>query len=441
MSHPMLDPDRSEHLKNRILAGKKRTEVVSAWPRSDKELPAVEVDISWVRFSTLNHRTRAEQEREIIDSGRPDLFTADPLGPEAQSKQYEILCAQEGFSDLKADVRERGQQHPAIITADGILINGNRRAAAMRSLFEENYLKAKYIRCLVLPEDATKEEIIDLEAELQIAREFKQDYSWINEALLIQELYDREGKNFDRVAKRMHRKVGDVREMYDKIQQVQQLVALSQGARHLVDFTENESAFDELAKHVRNKTPKEKEAVRSVYFLGTLAGTEYRTLRHLRRPDAVELVLHELENDASMRPVLDAVSDSAGERTADDDLLDDVLGQDDDENGLNELLGLVATKSPEANIATSSGARIPVSNVLASVKSAVSSAAREAEERDRDQSALSAPLERVEKAIRELQRANAQLPKSRAFSEWNESNFLEKVTELEELVSRLRIIT
>ncbi|MGC8698457.1 MAG: SulP family inorganic anion transporter, partial [Halothiobacillus sp.] len=46
------------------------------------------------------------------------------------------------------------------------------------------------------------------------------------------------------------------------------LIALSGGSRHHIDFTPNESAFDELAKHVRNKPAPEAEAVRSVYFLG-----------------------------------------------------------------------------------------------------------------------------------------------------------------------------
>jgi hypothetical protein len=436
---PMLDPDRAEHLKNRIAASKNKTELVSAWPRSNKELPAVEVETKWVRFSTLNHRTRAEQDREIKTSGRDDLFTADPLGDEAQAKQYQILCGQEGFAELKADMRGRGQQEPAIITADGILINGNRRAAALRSLFEENYLNAQYIRCLVLPQDTTAEEIVDLEAELQIARDFKQDYSWVNEALLIQELYDREDKNFDRVAKRMHHKVNDVREMYDKIQQVQQLVALSQGTRYLVDFIDHESAFDELAKHIRNKPPKEADDVRAVYFLGTLAGTEYRTLRHLRRSDAADLVRHEIEKDPAMQPVLDAAK-TPSPSDSDDHLLDDVLGGPEPEGRLDDLLGFVATKRPEANVTLSDGERVAVNDMLKSLKSAITAAAHEAEEQEKDQSALLAPLQRVERAINELQRAHAQLPKSRAFEEWDERVFMNEIARLEKLVAKLKVV-
>lgn len=439
MNTPMLAPDRAVYLANRIEASAKRTEYVSAWPRSNKELPAVEVPVTWVRFSTLNHRTRAEQDQVIRNRGREDLFTADPLGDDAQSEQYKILRDQEGFADLAADVKSRGQQEPAIITADGILINGNRRAAALRSLFEGNHLKFQYIRCLVLPQDATADEIVDLEAELQIARDFKQDYSWVNEALLIQELYDREGKNFDRVAARMHRKASDVRDMYEKIQQVQQLVAMSQGTWNLVDFTENESAFDELAKYIRNKSSREADDARSVYFLGTLAGVEYRTLRHLRRPDAAVLVRREIEKDPAMKPILKA-ADPSEATDADDDLLDDVLGNEGSTSGLNDLLGFVATKPPKANVTLPDGGKVAVSDMLQSLRGKITAAAREAEEEDKDQSALSAPLERVEKAISELLRASAQLPRSRALPEWEEDALALKIARLEKIVAKLKVI-
>ena len=161
----------------------------------------------------------------------------------------------------------------------------------------------------MLPKDATPEELVDLEAELQVARDFRQDYSWVNEAMLIEELYEREGKSWDRVAARMHRKVTDVRDLYDKLQQVHQLVAMSQGTRMYVDFKDNESAFDELAKHIRNKSSQEADGVKAVYFLGTLAGAEYRNLRHLRRPDAADLVRRELETDLALRPVLEAAEE------------------------------------------------------------------------------------------------------------------------------------
>ncbi|MFQ6397623.1 ParB N-terminal domain-containing protein [Nocardia sp. KC 131] len=436
MPLPALAPDRAALLAARE---KKNPVTLPAWPREDRDMPQVELEVTWIRFSTLNGRTRAEQLRMVKTTSRPDLFSSDPLGPDAQKAQYEILRSQDGFEALKADLRERGQQEPAIITADGILINGNRRSAAMRSLFEDGFLKTKYVKCLVLPSDATADELEDLETELQVARDFKEGYSWINTALRIEKHYNREGKNWDRVAARTHRKPSDVRDLYEKLQQVHQLVALSEGARDHLSFTGNESAFDELAAFIRNKPTQEADAVKAVYFLGTLAGTEYRKLRNLRRADAAELVREELEKEPTLRPLLETADAQTSNGSSDvDDDLDDVLGETVPASPLHSLLGFVATKRPEANLTLVDGEKVSVHDLLSSLKSSITAAADEAEEQGRDKSALSSPIKRVNKAIEELQRAVAALPKARAFPEWDESSLTEGIAKIEELLKALK---
>lgn len=432
-----LDPDRSQFLAAR-LNGTQKTMPVPAWPRSEKELPIVELEVTWARFSVINHRTKAEQIREQRKAGRDDLFTRDPLGKEAQDAQYRILCGQDGFEELKSDLQSRGQQEPAIVTGDGVLINGNRRSAAMRSLFVDDDVRgARYVKCLVLPADATAAELVDLETELQVAKDFKQDYSWINEALLIEELYERENKDFKRVAERVHRKTEEVRDYYEKIQQVHQLVALSDGTREYVDFIPNESAFAELAKHVKNKSETEAKAVKDVYFLGTLAGVEYRNLRHLRRPDAAELVVDELRANATLAPLLDALPQASGSAPAseDDDLLDSFL---DDEleasEPLEDLLRLVATKGPEETIQVADGGSIEMTDLLKSLRDVVKNAAQEAAEDTQDRREITAPLERAEKAALELKRAIDALPKARRYDEWDEREFSVRIEKLDELV-------
>lgn len=430
MMNPLLDLERADFIQARGSLGKVR---VPAWPRQDKELELVELEVEWVRFSTLNHRTKAEQLREIAKAGRVDLFTADPLGPSAQAAQYAILRGQENFQELQQDLRERGQQEPAIITADGVLINGNRRTAALRSLFtDDDVPSARYLKCLVLPMDATPAELVDLETELQVARDFKQEYAWINEALLIEELYERENKDFNRVAKRMHREMVDVRSLHEKLQHVHQLVGLSDGARLHIDFKENESAFDELAKHVRNRTPEESESVRSVYFLGTLANVNYRKLRHLRRTDAAQLVSKELETDPLLAQLIKNIETSHS--SAESDILDDVLGEAPSPGPLNGLLSLLARTRPEESVVLEGTGPIAAQSILETVRSLVTSAADEADEEQRDQTALTTPIVRVDKAIAELRRAIAALPKARAFNDFDEHEMGLRIEQLQALV-------
>ncbi|MER8263325.1 hypothetical protein AB0C94_23625 [Streptomyces griseus] len=436
---PALDPNRSAHMAAR-LGDSPRTMPVPAWPRPDKELPVVNLEVAWVCFSTINHRTQAEQIRERRRSGRDDLFARSPLGKEAQDAQYGILREQDGFAELKEDLKARGQREPAIVTADGVLINGNRRSAAMRSLFvDDDVRSARYVRCLVLPSDATTAELVDLETELQVAKDFKQNYSWINEALLIEELYERENKNFKRVAERVHRTVADVRASYEKIQQVHQLVALSQGTREYVDFTPNESAFDELAKHIKNKPEAEAQSVKDVYFIGTLTGVEYRNLRHLRRPDAAALVLDEIRSDSRLEAVLKEADKSSGAGEGDDDLLDVFLDDGtSDSEPLSSLLQLVASTDKEGTVELGDGSPMEASQLLNGLRRSITNAATEAKEDTRDRKEVTAPLERADMAIGELGRMIQALPRARRYNDWDETAFASKVEQLERLLLKVK---
>ena len=436
MPNPVLDQERVQYLNARQASSSGRRILLPAWPRPDKELRQVELEVTWVRFSTLNHRTQSEQMRIVHQENRPDLFTADPNGEEAQTCQYRILADQEGFEDLKADLKERGQQQPAVVTAEGVLINGNRRAAALRSLLrDDDHQPSRYVSCLVLPEDANMREIVDLETELQIAREFKEAYTWVNEALLIEEIFEREGKKWDKVASRMHKDVPSVLGQFEKLQQLHQLVALSQGTRHYADFVPNESAFTELAKHVNGKSAEEAGSVRSAYFLGTLTGVNYRTLRHLRRPDASRRVRNELQNDLTLSSLLDA-----DDRQQESDILDDVLGPPGGHQSgdLTSVLSYMARHGQSEEVELN-GMTVATRDLRDSIKQAVDNAAYEAHSEDQDQNAVVAPIRQLDLATKNVRRAADALPKARALKDWNEDEYAKQLARFKAMLGRLDV--
>jgi hypothetical protein len=436
--NPLMDQGRVSFLQTRVNASQRKG-LLPAWPRDERELPVVELEVAWVRFSTLNHRTRAEQLREIARAGQPNLFNNDPMGSAAQEAQYRILAAQAGFGQLKKDLAERRQQEHAVITADGVLINGNRRAAALRSLLHDDHnLDARYIRCMVLPADATPGEIIHLETELQVAKDFKEAYSWVNQALLIEELYNANGRNFEFVAAMMHRPVKDITSDYEKVQQANQLVDLSNGRWLHVDFEPNESAFDELAQYIRNKNDDEKEAVRSVYFLGTLTGVNYRDLRHLRRPDCRQLVETELTGDPHMAPLLQLAA-AAGNQVAshDDQLLDNVLGDHNTTSTVTQVLDFLAKHDRSLPVTFGNGSQADVQHVTEQVAQAVQKAAAEAQEQNKDHALVTAPATRLQAAIQNIERARDVLDRARAVPGWDEARFLALVETARGLLNEL----
>ena len=434
MQNPVLDQERVQYLNARQDTSSGRRILLPAWPRPDKELPQVDLEVTWVRFSTLNHRTRSEQMRIADQENRPDLFTADPTGEEAQTCQYRILADQEGFGDLKADLKGRGQQQPAVVTAEGVLINGNRRAAALRSLLrDDDHQPSRYVSCLVLPADANLREIVDLETELQIARDFKEEYTWVNEALLIEEIFEREGKNWNTVASRMHKDVRLVRGQFEKLQQLHQLVALSQGTRHHADFVPNESAFTELAKHIKGKSAEEAASVRSAYFLGTLTGVNYRTLRHLRRPDASKRVRNELQNDLTLGSLL-----TENDRPQEADILDEVLGPPGGQQtgDLTSVLSYMARHGQSEEVELN-GTMVATGDLRDSIKQAVDIAAEDAHSEDEDQNAVAAPIKQLDLATNNVRKAADALPKARALKDWDEDEYATQLARLKATLGQL----
>ena len=434
MQNPVLDQERLQYLCARLDSSPDKRALLPAWPRKDKELRQVDLEVTWVRFSTLNHRTKSEQMRIVQQQNRPDLFTADPNGEEAQTQQYRILVEQENFDDLKADLKARSQQQPAVVTAEGVLINGNRRTAALRSLFrDDDHQPSRYVTCLVLPADANRREMVDLETELQIAREFKEEYTWVNEALLIEELFEREAKNWSKVASRMHMDVSKVRGQYEKLQQLHQLVALSNGTRHYADFVPNESAFTELAKHIKGKPAEEAASVRAAYFLGTLSGVNYRTLRNLRRPDASQRVRRELENDLTLGTLLHPLDQ---ERQS--DILDDVLGPQTDQRGddLTPILSYVARQGQTQEVELN-GVKVATQDLRDSIKQAVDVAAEDAHNERLDQNAVAAPIKHLRLATNNISKAADALPKARTLNDWREAEYAEQFVKFKAALDRL----
>ena len=141
----------------------------------------IKVPLDAVVFNPRSHRIKAQLESHP----KREVVAEDPYGEEAQGVIQEILAATEGFGDLKRNLDEYGQLEPGVVTRAGLLVNANTRLAALRELDPNGY-----IRAAVLPSDADDKSIDRLELELQVRRDFKQDYTFTNELIFINELID-----------------------------------------------------------------------------------------------------------------------------------------------------------------------------------------------------------------------------------------------------------
>ncbi len=95
------------------------------------------------------------------------------------------------------DLREIGQQRFGIVTSDGIIIDGNRRAMLLNKLFNErdqrgdSYDKVQhcqYFVAVILPDEAQERDIQQLETIYQMGEDDKLDYNPIEKYLKCKEL-------------------------------------------------------------------------------------------------------------------------------------------------------------------------------------------------------------------------------------------------------------
>ncbi len=117
----------------------------------------------------------AEKGRKLSHNCQEDIeFVYDLIEKESPA---------ENSTTLK-DLAEKGQQVDGIITNDGIIIDGNRRATLLRKLFKgdaakfnKNIEDFRFFKAIVLSEDIDEKEIMALETRLQIGEDKKVEYN------------------------------------------------------------------------------------------------------------------------------------------------------------------------------------------------------------------------------------------------------------------------
>src|SRR3954451_11352985 len=226
--------------------------VTIEWRGGSQVLPVISMPVKLLSYNPGTHRIRAQR---TLDAARDRQLDEAPYSEEAQAYLHHLLRGDPTdpdkvdptFEALREDLDKHGQTDPGIITRSGILVNGNTRCAALREINQET------IRVGVLPSDAGHEDIDAVELTLQLRREYKRDYTFVNALLAIDERV-KAGWNIDQIAREFRVKKATVdrsqwilafiREAIDRSQ-----VRLDNGktvAMRLIDFETHQGKLEEL---------------------------------------------------------------------------------------------------------------------------------------------------------------------------------------------------
>jgi hypothetical protein len=262
----MNELQRIEHLKKLAEAqGENPDEhtYTVRWRDSDIHPVVIKVDTSFLRYRIESGRTRRKQMEylEKYPQAPRDLFR-DPETDAAQNAQHKILRGMVDKAGLRKDIVNEGQRQPAIITYDGYVLNGNRRLAALR---DEG---TQYMDCVVLPKDAMPRDLYELELDLQMAKETKAEYNWVDELLHIRYGIDELGEDVSVVAKNMRRKKQEIKSKIGMLHLVDfYLEWLGKPDQHYLVGDKDEQVFGDLEKYTRKlKYPEKQKIFREEVF-------------------------------------------------------------------------------------------------------------------------------------------------------------------------------
>lgn len=299
---------RKQQIEQRATEARKenRTKREMKFRGGREPLAIIQMTIHHLLYRLENFRTISDQMSQVA-SGKVDENLFDPSRREdvsAQAAQHEILfkLAQTGSGESIKPIydelmRVKEQTDELIISADGVVVNGNRRLSAMRELLAgdgQAFAGFENVSCAVLPESATDEEIVSLEIELQMQPDTKLPYDWTAVALAARELKARHYSD-ERIAGMMNR---------DK-EEILRLVKMIDGADlYLTDHLERPRDYNSL---------QETEQAFKQIAIRNLAKTDNPVLREVTRRfdfllvekrDKIELRAYELINNIEGNPEL-----------------------------------------------------------------------------------------------------------------------------------------
>ena len=151
-----------------------------------------EIPIELLVFNVENGRIAS-----MVKSFEREHSSLNPEVPQhaQQIAQFLFDSNEPANEKTKKSIAENGQLETGIITSDGVIVDGNRRASLMLSILhdEKNYTPAERARCekfraVVLPEDANEKEILRLETTYQMGADEKVGYNPIEKYLKTRDL-------------------------------------------------------------------------------------------------------------------------------------------------------------------------------------------------------------------------------------------------------------
>ncbi|MFG3331793.1 hypothetical protein ACGFZZ_07365 [Streptomyces tendae] len=180
----------SETIKKKVQEAKEtggtRETVRVDWNEQQAHVEVIDLPLSGLYLNPGTHRIRAQRSHNAesdaaLDEDPWTSASQDYLSFLLQASPTDPNLRDPDFDKLKESLEQFGQNDPGLVTHQGVLVNGNTRAVALRQL------RAQTMRVGVLPESFTWADINAVELSLQLRMDHRRDYTYVNRLLAMEE--------------------------------------------------------------------------------------------------------------------------------------------------------------------------------------------------------------------------------------------------------------
>lgn len=183
---------------NEIQKGKSFGSGIKIPYRGDNRLfETYQIPWDYLIYNKYNGRIRS-----LVKTYEKHYHELDPENPSDVEKIEEYLWKSNKTrnDNTEENIVELGQRVHGIVTADGKIIDGNRRAMILKKIYSlrntkyagKNVDDCQYFIAAILPDDIQDKEIRKLETIYQMGEDAKLDYNAIEKYLMVKELLDDE---------------------------------------------------------------------------------------------------------------------------------------------------------------------------------------------------------------------------------------------------------
>lgn len=477
MSQPITTATRESSIQAAVDAAKQAvangggTAEELRWKGGKLVLPVATVDLDVVLLSPHSHRIKAQL--QSLPQSEQDLVAADPYGQQAQGLIAHLLRETPGFERIKNALANDGQLYAGVLTTGGVLVNANTRAVGLRDLREQ------YIKVIILPADAGPKEITELELQLQMEQEVKQDYSFTSQLLFIEDLINSGHYTTLEVGRALRPSLTtskkDTKTAVDLVEGelrllglIREIVSASGGVLNFLYFDDLRQALIEIDQdYQRSKSTKPEDAsrVRDAQLAAMIAGVDYRRLREIDTDLLDNYVVPALGESTTLAPHIDTLLNDGGTGEAPGAAaapagVSEFFGDDEEEEAapgvpptatkpsLSGLYTLLAQTKPDENI-TLPGPRasdddsvslprvVVATELFSGLTTAIENKKRDARQIDD----LTAPMVHLKEAARDLDKAATAYADVKARPGFKRTDFAAAVQEYERAAAAFQSVT